>query len=302
MRSNEIHKKHFYLKWPWNLIVYLVLAVALRLFAVLPILLIMWWNKKQQPDGLEECYCLKRTRGSLTGLIWTAHLLVGGGLAIWFFSVAQAIPYEAEQLKEELKLGYYLIPVAGAAAILADFFLAYRSLWDALNPEKSALAQSIRNQLPYPDEAPSLEELFAMVDQDLKENGQWCGKLGIGREWVLGDEVSSVSRIRGVFSRAERHTRRAGKRTQVSYIYEIRIVDDRRQQQIISLRSQRELEKAMDWTVCAGGLPPRCSGSMTPKNTSSCFTPRRSSSTPRSGPTASGRLSWRIRHGRIRSG
>ena len=85
-----------------------------------------------------------------------------------------------------------------------------------------------------------------MVDQDLKQNGQWCGKLGVGREWVLGDEVSSIPRIRGVFSRVERHTRHAGKRTQVTYLYEIRIVDDRRQQQVTSLRSKREVEEAMD--------------------------------------------------------
>ena len=85
-----------------------------------------------------------------------------------------------------------------------------------------------------------------MVDQDLKQNGQWCGKLGVGREWVLGDEVSSIPRIRGVFSRVERHTRHAGKRTQVTYLYEIRIVDDRRQQQVTSLRSEREVEEAMD--------------------------------------------------------
>lgn len=85
-----------------------------------------------------------------------------------------------------------------------------------------------------------------MVDQDLKQNGQWCGKLGVGREWVLGDEVSSIPRIRGVFSRVERHTRHAGKRTQVTYLYEIRIVDDRRQQQVTSLKSKREVEEAMD--------------------------------------------------------
>ena len=76
-------------------------------------------------------------------------------------------------------------------------FWPYRSLRDALVPEKSALAQSIRDQLPHPDEAPAVKELFAMVDQDLKQNGQWCGKLGVGKEWVLGDEVSRISRIRG---------------------------------------------------------------------------------------------------------
>ena len=245
MELKETSKKRFYLKWPWNVIVYVLLVVVLRIFAIPLILLIMWWNRRQQPDGPEEGYCLQRTRGRLTGLIPAALLAVGGGLAIWFFAVAETMPYEAERLKEEISFGYYLIPVAGAGAILVGLFLAYRSLRDALHPEKSALAQSIRDQLPYPEEAPKVKELFAMVDQDLKQNGQWCGKLGVGREWVLGDEVSSIPRIRGVFSRVERHTRHAGKRTQVTYLYEIRIVDDR-QQQVTSLKSKREVEEAMD--------------------------------------------------------
>lgn len=246
METKETSKKRFYLKWPWNVVVYLVLVVVLRIFAIPVILLIMQWNKKQQPDGPEEGYCLQRTRGRLTGLIWAAVFLIGGGLAIWFFAVAQTMPYEVEKLKEELSFGYYLIPVAGAGAILVGIFLAYRSLRDALVPEKSALAQSIRNQLSYPDEAPPVKELFAMVDQDLRQNGQWCGKLGIGKEWVLGDEVSRIPRIRGVFSRVERHIRHAGKRTQATYIYEIWIVDDRRELQITSLRSKQEVEQAMD--------------------------------------------------------
>ena len=246
MESKETSKKRFYLKWPWNVLVYIVLVVVLRIFAIPVILLIMWWNKKQQPDGPEEGYCLQRTRGRLTGLIWAALFLVGGGLAIWFFLTAQSMPYEAARLKEEMSFGYYLIPVAGAAAMLVGLFLAYRSLRDALVPEKSALAQSIRNQLPYPDEAPPVKELFAIVDRDLKDNGQWCGKLGVGKEWVLGDEVSRISRIRGVFSREEHHTRHAGKRTQVVHIYEIWIVDDRRERQVTTMKSQRELEEAMD--------------------------------------------------------
>lgn len=246
MESKGNPKKKRYLRWPWNVLVYILLVVLLRVFAIPFILLIMWWNKKQQPDGPEEGYCLQRTRGRLTGLIWAAIVLIGGGLAIWFFMTAQSMPYEAERLKEKMSFGYYLIPVAGVVAILVGLFLAYRSLRDALIPEKSTLAQPIRAQLPYPDEAPPVKELFAMVDQDLKQNGQWCGKLGVGREWVLGDEVSSIPRIRGVFSRAEQHTRHAGKRTQVTYIYEIWIVDDRRERQVTSLRSKRELEDAMD--------------------------------------------------------
>ena len=46
-------------------------------------------------------------------LILAAIFAVGGGLAIWFFAVAETMPYEAERLKEEMSFGYYLIPVVG---------------------------------------------------------------------------------------------------------------------------------------------------------------------------------------------
>ena len=238
--------KRFYLRWPWNVIVYIVLAVVLRVFAIPLILLIMWWNKKQQPDGPEEGCCLRRTRGQLTGLIPATLLMAGGALCLYFFYLGQTLPGEVERLDDQMRVVYHLCPFLGAGMILIGIFLAYRSLRDALYPEKSALAQSIRDQLPYPDEAPPVKELFAMVDRDLKENGAWFGKLGVGREWVLGDVVSRIPRIRGVFSRVERQTHHAGKRTTVTYIYELWIVDDCQRRQVTSLKSKQELEEAMD--------------------------------------------------------
>ena len=238
--------KRFYLRWPWNVIVYIVLAVVLRVFAIPLILLIMWWNKKQQPDGPEEGCCLRRTRGQLTGLIPATLLMAGGALCLYFFYLGQTLPGEVERLDDQMRVVYRLCPILGAGMILIGIFLAYRSLRDALYPEKSALAQSIRDQLPYPDEAPPVKELFAMVDRDLKENGAWFGKLGVGREWVLGDVVSRIPRIRGVFSRVERQTHHAGKRTTVTYIYELWIVDDCQRRQVTSLKSKQELEEAMD--------------------------------------------------------
>ena len=178
-------------------------------------------NMERQPGRTEERFCLQRTRRRLTGLIPAALLLAGGALCLYFFYLGQTLPGEVERLDDEMRIFYHLCPFLGAGAALIGLFLAYRSLRDALRPERSALAQSIRNQLPHPDEAPPVKELFAMVDQDLKQNGLWCGKLGIGKEWVLGDQASRIPRIRGVFSRSERHTRRAGKRTIVTYLYEV---------------------------------------------------------------------------------
>ena len=69
-------KGQIYLKWPWNILVYILLVIVLRIFAIPVILLIMRWNKKQQPDGPAEGYCLQRTRGRLIQLLWAAIILL----------------------------------------------------------------------------------------------------------------------------------------------------------------------------------------------------------------------------------
>ena len=246
MQTNDVQKKRFYLRWPWNVVVYVALVVVLRLFSIPFILLIMWWNKKQQPDGPEEGYCLQRTRGQLRGLIPAGIFLLVGALLLGFFFMGRALPEEVARLDEESLLAYRFSPFLGAIAAFIGLVWAFLSLRDALYPEKSALAQSIRSQLPYPDEAPPVKELFAMVDRDLKENGQWVGRLGVGKEWVLGDEASALSRIRGVFDRVERRTSHSGERTRVTYLYELWIIDDRQQQQSTTLRSKKEVEEAVE--------------------------------------------------------
>lgn len=69
-------KGQIYLKWPWNILVYILLVIVLRIFAIPVILVIMLWNKKQQPDGPVEGYCLQRTRGRLIQLLWAAIILL----------------------------------------------------------------------------------------------------------------------------------------------------------------------------------------------------------------------------------
>ena len=79
-------KKKFYLKWPINLIVYILLVVFLRIFAIPVILLIMGWNKKQQPDGPDGGYCLDRSRKRLARLLWALlYLLLAAGCGVVFF-------------------------------------------------------------------------------------------------------------------------------------------------------------------------------------------------------------------------
>lgn len=45
MESKGNPKKKRYLRWPWNVLVYILLVVLLRVFAIPFILLIMWWNR-----------------------------------------------------------------------------------------------------------------------------------------------------------------------------------------------------------------------------------------------------------------
>ena len=85
-----------------------------------------------------------------------------------------------------------------------------------------------------------------MVDDDLRRNGRWFGKLAVGSEWILGDEVSYIPRIRGVFWRDEIRTRRSGNRVTTTRILQLWILDDRRQCRSTDLRQPKELQAALD--------------------------------------------------------
>lgn len=235
-------KKKFYLKWPFNLIVYILLVVLLRVFAIPVILLIMWWNKKQQPDGPDGGYCLDRTRKRLARLVWALlYLLLAAGCGVVFF---MGFGEEKEEIAD-----WAVWIVSGGGFVLFTGCCLYETvtdLRDALFPAKSRLAKSIRSQLPYPDEAPDVTELFAMVDRDIRENGQWFDRLAIGKEWVFGDEATSIPRIRGVFPRDEIKVRYTNGRRQSARIVELYIVDDRRQVQATGLRKPAELQAAVN--------------------------------------------------------
>ena len=237
-------KKRMYLKWPWNLVVYVLLVVLLRIFAIPVILLLMWWNKKQQPDGPAEGYCLQRTRGRLILLVWAAVALLMAAAGAAYLTLSWTVDKTGWDYMEYIKLAAAgLLAVGG---LLVAGYLAYTGLRDAFCPEKSQLARSIRQQLPYPEEAPPVKELFAMVDEDVRQNGQWFGRLAVGREWILGDEVSYIPRIRGVFWRDETRTRRSGNRVTTTRILQLWILDDRQQCRPTDLRQPKELQAALD--------------------------------------------------------
>ena len=233
-----------FLRWPWNVVIYVLLAVVFRIFAIPIILLLMWYQRKNNPHGGAEGFCLSRTRKRLSWLIWSLlTLVIAAALgAVCYMGLGQDRAYWET-------MDYVTLVISGGGAVLLAMlgvYLGYVALRDTFFPEKSALAQSIRSQLPYPEEAPPVEELFAMVDRDLEENGQWFGPVGIGREWVLGDSVTKIERIRGIFvvDEIHQHHTQTGVRTRREM--ELVLIDDRWQRWGTSFQNPKDMQAAAD--------------------------------------------------------
>jgi len=243
-------KRGFQLKWPWNWVACGVFVTVAGYFigylwSVLLAALFLWWQKKRHPDAVPQGgYCLDRTRKRLARLLWSLLYLVialGCGVAVYTQLQEERSAWDLED--------WAMVIVCGVIAVGASLLCIYETFTDqrdALFPARSRLAKSIRSQLPYPDEAPDVTELFAMVDKDIQENGLWFDRVAIGKEWVLGDDVSSLARVRGVFPRDEIKVRHSGGRRQSTRIVELWIVDDRKQVQCTGLRSPSELDMAVN--------------------------------------------------------
>ena len=139
-------KKGFFLRWPWNVVVYVALFAALRLFAVPIILILMAVQRKNNPHGVEEGYCLSRTRKRITWLLWALLVLFLSAAMLCLFLVG---------LKQDRTyfetMDYVTLAVSGIGGLLfliGGLYLAYAAIRDSFFPAKSALAKSIRNQLP----------------------------------------------------------------------------------------------------------------------------------------------------------
>lgn len=237
-------KKGGFLRWPWNVVVYVLLFAALRLFAIPIILILLAVQRKNNPHGVEEGYCLSRTRRRLSWALWSLlWLVISAGLFYMFY-----VGLQQDRAYWETS-DYVTLAVCGGGGVLLlllGIYMGYTGVRDAFFPGKSALAASIRSQLPYPDEAPPVEELFAMVDADLKANGRWFDEVGIGQEWVLGELVNRIDRIRGIFVVDEIKTRRSGNRTNTQRVLQLVLVDDRWQKHITDFKKPQELRAAAD--------------------------------------------------------
>lgn len=242
MASKE--KKGGFLRWPWNVVIYVLLAAALRLFAVPVILALLYIQEKNNPHGQAEGYCLSRTRKRLTWLIWALLVLAVGGALVYMLPVGLRQDRTYWDTMDYVTLA--LCGVGGPLFLIGGLYLAYAAIRDAFLPAKSALAQSIRSQLAYPDEAPPVEELFAMVDNDLRDHAQWFGPVGVGQTWVLGDSVNKIDRIRGIFvvNELHQHHTQTGVRTRRDM--ELVLIDDRWQRTVTSFKSLKDLQAAAE--------------------------------------------------------
>ena len=237
-------KKGGFFRWPWNVVVYVLLFAALRLFAIPIILILLAVQRKNNPHGVEEGYCLSRTRRRLSWALWSLLWLVISAELFYMFYVG----LQQDRAYWETS-DYVTLAVCGGGGVLLlllGIYMGYTGVRDAFFPGKSALAASIRSQLPYPDEAPPVEELFAMVDADLKANGRWFDEVGIGQEWVLGEQANRIDRIRGIFVVDEIKTRRSGNRTNTQRVLQLVLVDDRWQKHITDFKKPQELRAAAD--------------------------------------------------------
>lgn len=237
-------KKGRFLRWPWNVVVYVLLALVLRIFAVPVILILMWVQRKNNPHGISEGYCLSRTRKRLTWLIWAFLVLVVS--AALFFMLKVGLEQDKTYWETMDYVTLAVCGVGGPLLLIGGLYLGYTAVRDTFFPARSALAQSIRNQLPYPDSSPPVDELFAMVDKDLMENAQWFGPVGIGREWVLGDGANKIDRIRGIFVVNEIHQHHTHTGIRTSRNMELVLIDDRWQRTVTSFNNLKDLQAAAD--------------------------------------------------------
>ncbi len=234
-----------FLRWPWNIVIYVLLAVVFRIFAIPLILALTWFQNKQNPHGAAEGYCLSRTRKQLKGVLWSLlFLFIGAALAAFFY-----VGWKKDHADWDRKDIISLI-VSGLGAVvmtILSIYQFYTSLRDTFFPGKSRLAKSIREQLPYPEEAPPVKELFAMVDQDLEENGLWFDSVGIGKEWVLGDMANRIDRIRGIFTvdRIHQHNTQTGIRSYRTL--ELVLIDNRWKKSVTAFYKPKELQAAAEY-------------------------------------------------------
>lgn len=182
-----------------------------------------------------KAYCRKKIKLQPRNLYAGAFYLLIGLLIGGYGIISSTGSYEAAAEDQAFA---FIIGLLGILAGLYEFFLVFR---DMLFPSKSILAKSIRSQLPDSSKSTDVKALFALVDQDIEENGHWFGPAAVGKEWVLGEEASYIPGIRAVFYRNKIKRNRG---IRILWLY---IMDDRRQVQSTRFNYAKDLEDALKY-------------------------------------------------------
>ena len=114
----------------------------------------------------------------------------------------------------------------------------------------SRLAKSIRAQLSGSYADLGVEELFDIVDRDIREHGIWFGgdRAAVGLEWVLGDDAVYIPRIRAACGRDE-IVNRSGSGNRLSRVIAFYLLDEQKQVHSATLHSPDELRAFLDLSL-----------------------------------------------------
>lgn len=234
-----------FLRWPWNVIIYIALVLALRIFSIPIIAFLIWLQQKNNPHGIAEGYCLSRTRKRLLWVLWAALLFaISAALGVYFY-VEGGQEHFGWQTTDYAK--WILSGCMAAFFFAGGVYMGFVGIRDAFFPAKSSLAKSIRSQLSFPEEAPPVEELFAMVDHDLEQDGIWFEGVGIGKEWILGEEANRIERIRGIFTVDEIHHSQTQTGARTSRKLQLVLIDNHWHKSVTDFKNPKELQAAAEY-------------------------------------------------------
>lgn len=241
----EDKKKGFHIKWPWDIVLYIVLLAVLRVFAIPVIIFLVSQNRKSAPSGPNDGYCMRQAHARMSMLLWA---LLYFAIAVCLGVFGYVTMTETQSYRETQDLVKLIVAGLGAVVFAAlGLYSLFVGLRDSLFPEKGALARSIRAQIARPEDYANVGELFEVVDKDIEENGTWFGNIAAGNEWVLGPTANLISRIRAVFYRNEIRTRSAGQRMTTTRIIQLIIMDDEQRSTIYDMKDPDDLHDIVSY-------------------------------------------------------
>lgn len=127
-------------------------------------------------------------------------------------------------------LGGIILTAIGSVGLA--FFI--RNLLLIFSPANGKLGKSVR---PYMDGSirTDVKSIFALIDEDMAQNGKKFGYVRVGKQWILGGEAMLIERVRGIFCvKVYRAKRRE---------YAIILVDDRQNVQTTNLTREKHLDE-----------------------------------------------------------